>query len=149
MERLRVEAVAVAAGDRGHAWAEAADDDRRRRIGPKKSGLAAPELPHERDSVDHALRAHGVGVDGLANRRLLRRVRRAATAAGAEPRSNRPPEMPCSVAAMFARTPGARLATLSTRGPSMTRFVTSASAVSTVHASGTPGPPSSPSGSRR
>src|SRR5881409_2197460 len=85
MERLRVEAVAVAAGDRGHAWAEAADDDRRRRIGPKKSGLAAPELPDERDGVDHALRAHGVGVDGLANRRLLRRVRRAATAAGAEP----------------------------------------------------------------
>ena len=49
---------------------------------------------------------------------------------------------------MLARTPGGRLATLSTSGPSDTRRVTSASAVSTVQASGTPGPPSS-SGSRR
>src|SRR5207249_3911316 len=49
---------------------------------------------------------------------------------------------------MLARTPGGRLATLSTSGPSETRRVTSASAVSTVHASGTPGPPPS-SGSRR
>src|SRR5262249_30678598 len=49
---------------------------------------------------------------------------------------------------MLASTPGWRLATLSTSGPSITRRVTSASAVSTVHASGTPGPVSS-SGSRR
>src|SRR5947199_198308 len=50
---------------------------------------------------------------------------------------------------MLASTPGWRLATLSTSGPSETRRVTSASAVSTVHASGTPGPPASTSGSRR
>src|SRR5207245_1972133 len=62
--------------------------------------------------------------------------------------SNRPPETACSVAAMLASTPGTRLATLRTSGPSATRLVTSASAVSTVHASGTPGPSRS-SGSRR
>src|SRR5712691_2588438 len=48
---------------------------------------------------------------------------------------------------MLARTPGWRLATLSTSGSSATRRVTSASAVSTVHASGTPGTPEEPSGS--
>src|SRR6266849_5254215 len=48
---------------------------------------------------------------------------------------------------MLARTPGWRLATLSTSGSSATRRVTSANAVSTVHASGTPGTPEEPSGS--
>src|SRR2546425_303429 len=40
---------------------------------------------------------------------------------------------------MLASTPGWRLATFSTSGPSEIRRVTSASAVRTVHASGTPG----------
>src|SRR5437763_793885 len=43
MERLRVEAVAVPAGDGRHARAEAADDDRRRRLGPEEAVLAGPQ----------------------------------------------------------------------------------------------------------
>src|SRR5262249_52930118 len=84
MEGLRVEAVAVATGDVGHTWAEAADDDRRRRLRPQEPGLAAPQPPDHRNGIDHALCAYRVGRDRLTDGRLLRRVRCAAAAAGAE-----------------------------------------------------------------
>src|SRR5437588_768095 len=90
MQRLRVEAVAMAPGDRRHARTEAAHDDRRRRIGPKEAGFAAPQPPHQRDRVDHALRADSVGVDVLTDGRLLRRVRRASIAARAEAEQQSP-----------------------------------------------------------
>ena len=84
MECLRVEAVAVPAGDPRHPRAEAAHDDGRRRIGPQETRLARPQLPDQRDRVHHALRAGGVAVDLLADRRLLGGVRRSAAAAGAQ-----------------------------------------------------------------
>src|SRR5262245_57069138 len=64
------------------------------------------------------------------------------------PSSKRPPDTAWNVAAMLASTPGGRLATLRTSGPSISRWVMAASAVSTVHASGTP-EPSGASVSRR
>src|SRR5207245_11672010 len=48
-EGLRVEPVAVTPGDAGHARAESAHDDRRRRFRPEATGLASPQSAHETD----------------------------------------------------------------------------------------------------
>src|SRR3954471_15911618 len=57
------------------------------------------------------------------------------------PRSRRPPLTSCSVAAMTAKVPGSRLATLSTSEPSMTLGTAAASALRIVQHSSTWGSP--------
>src|SRR5690349_4740160 len=85
MQRLRIEAITVAAGDRRHPRAEAADDDRWGRVGPRESCLTRPQAADERDGVDDVLCAGSIVLDRLADCGLLAGIRRAATAAGAEP----------------------------------------------------------------
>src|SRR5262249_40503054 len=86
MHRLRVEAVGVATRDAGHSGAEAADDDRRRRLGLEESGVARPEPADELDRLDHFLRARGVALDRLADRAPPGGGGRPKTAAGADPK---------------------------------------------------------------
>src|SRR5262249_60708574 len=64
MHRLRVEAVAVPARDGGHPRAEAADDDRRRRLRLQEPRVARPEPSHELDRLGDTPR----GVDRKSTR---------------------------------------------------------------------------------
>ena len=87
----RVEAVAVATGDLGHARAEAADDDRRGRGGAQEARrITGPEPADQRDRVDQALTPFGVAAHGLSDRVLLRGVRRCAASARAESEQESP-----------------------------------------------------------
>src|SRR5205814_4596390 len=104
MERLRVEAIAVRAGERCHLRPEAADDDRRRRFGPEESrgpietvrgagearGIAGPQPAYDLDGFGDALRADRIGVDAQSHRFLLSRVRCAPTPARADAEQQAP-----------------------------------------------------------
>ena len=99
VERLRVEAIAVTAGDGGHARPEAADHDRRRRIGAQIAArtletivlarearaVSRPQPPHHLDRLHDARGPHAIGLDGKPESELLRGVWRLAAAPGAEP----------------------------------------------------------------
>src|SRR4030095_16664920 len=85
MHRLRVEAVAVTARDVRHARAEAADDDRRRRLRFQKPRVARPEPPYELDPLDSPPRPRFVALNRLPDGLLLGGIWCAATPAGADP----------------------------------------------------------------
>src|SRR3989442_7974484 len=99
MERLGVEPIAVTAGDGGHARPEAADHDRRRRIGAQVAARAletivfarearavpGPQPSHHLDRLHDARGPYAIGLDGETEPELLCGVWRLTAAPGAQP----------------------------------------------------------------